>query len=149
MTKKWKTNQTTSKIYKPHINGKPKRPGTHQYPHLGPKVAVVAEKLDSTVGQLCFCRIFQTVRNLQKRDHENEFRGSKNGGKEVWVGLKWMKNTKIRRPKFVAVASFAGLIRARLTAAGREIFTGVVVWSSSSSLAGACTVLVAGIGSHG
>ena len=28
-------------------------------------------------------------------------------------------------------------------------FTGVVVWSSSSSLDGACTVMVAGIGSHG
>ena len=28
-------------------------------------------------------------------------------------------------------------------------FTGVVVWSSSSSLADTCTVLVAGIGSHG
>ena len=28
-------------------------------------------------------------------------------------------------------------------------FTGVVVLSSSSSLAGACTVLVGGIGSHG
>ena len=29
-----------------------------------------------------------------------------------------------------------------------ENFTGVVVWSSSSSLSGACTVVVAGIGSH-
>ena len=28
-------------------------------------------------------------------------------------------------------------------------FTGVVVWLSSSSLAGACIVVVAGIGSHG
>ena len=30
-----------------------------------------------------------------------------------------------------------------------ENFTGVVVWSSSSSMASACTVMVAGIGSHG
>ena len=30
-----------------------------------------------------------------------------------------------------------------------ENFTGVVVWSSSSSLSGVCTVVVAGIGSHG
>ena len=57
---------TTSKIYKSHINGKPKRPGTHQYHYLGPTVVVVAEKLDPTVGQLCFHRNFQTVGNLQK-----------------------------------------------------------------------------------
>ena len=31
-----------------------------------------------------------------KRDHGNEFRGSKNDGKEVWVGLKLSKNGKIR-----------------------------------------------------
>ena len=55
-----------SKIHKPYINGKPKRPGTHQYHYLGPTVAVVAEKLDPTVDQLCFRRNFQTVRNLQK-----------------------------------------------------------------------------------
>ena len=34
-----------------------------QHECLGPKVAVVARKLDSTVGQICFRRIFQTVRN--------------------------------------------------------------------------------------
>ena len=31
----------------------------------------------------------------------------------------------------------------------QENFTSVVVWSSSSSLSGVCTVVVAGIGSHG
>ena len=67
MTQKLKTNQTTSKIYKLYINRKPKRPGTQQYPYLGPKVAMVAGKLDPTVGQTCFRRIFQTVRNLKKR----------------------------------------------------------------------------------
>ena len=67
----------TSKIYKPHINGKPKRPGTHRYPHLGPKVAVVAEKLDPIVDQFCFCRIFQTVRNLQKGTTEMSLEGPK------------------------------------------------------------------------
>ena len=25
----------------------------------------------------------------EKNDHENEFRGSKNGGKEIWGGLNW------------------------------------------------------------
>ena len=121
MTQKWKTNQTTSKIHKPYINGKPKRPGINQYPHLGSKVVVVAQKLDPTVDQLCFCRIFQTVRNLQKWTTENEFRGSKNSGKEVWVGLKWPEKTKIRRPKFAAAVAFTGPIRARPAVAGRKI----------------------------
>ena len=66
MTQKWKTNQTTSKIYKLYINGKPKRPGTQKYPYFGPKFAVVSGKLDPTVGQICFRLIFQTVRNLRK-----------------------------------------------------------------------------------
>ena len=95
MTQKWKTNQTKSKIHKPHINGKPKRPGTHQYPQLGEKVAVVAKKLDPTVGRICFFRIFQRDESGEK-DHGNKFRGSKNGGREVWVGLKWPENEKIR-----------------------------------------------------
>ena len=56
-----------------------------------------------------------------ERDHGNEFRGSKNGRIAVWVGLKWPKNDKILRPKVAAAAVFAGLIRARLTAVGREI----------------------------
>ena len=51
----------------------------------------------------------------------NEFRGSKNGGREVWVGLKWPENSKIRLPKVAAVAAFAGPIRARPAAVGREI----------------------------
>ena len=77
MTQKWKTNQTTSKIHKPYINGKPKRPGTHQYSYLGPKVAVVARKHDPTVDQLCFHRIFQTVRNLGKGTTEMSSEGPK------------------------------------------------------------------------
>ena len=77
MTQKWKTNQTTSKIYKLYINRKPKRPGTQQYLYLGPKVAVVAEKLDPTIGQICFLRIFQTVKNLRKRTTGMSSEGSK------------------------------------------------------------------------
>ena len=95
MTQKWKTNQTMSKIYKPYINGKPKRPGTNQYPYLGPKVAVVAEKLDPTVGQLCFCHIFQTVRNLQKGTTGMSSEGLKMvGGRygSAWSGQKMQKN---------------------------------------------------------
>ena len=88
---------------------------------------MVAGKLDPTVDRICFCRIFQTVMNLEKRTTKMSFRGSKNGGKELWVGLKWPKNTKIRRPKFAAAAAFAGPIRARPTAAGRKILS---AWSS-------------------
>ena len=47
--------------------------------------------------------------NLEKNDHGNEFKGSKNGGREVWVGLKWPKNDKIRRPKVAATVVFASL----------------------------------------
>ena len=88
----------TSKIYKPHINGKPKRPGTHKYHYLGSTVAVVAGKLDPTVGQLCFCRIFQTVRNLQKGTTEMSSGGPKMVERSYGVAgnsLKWPKNQEI------------------------------------------------------
>ena len=96
MTQKWKTNQTTSKIYKLYINGKPKRPGTQQYPYLGPKVAVVAEKLDTTVGQTCFPRIFQTARNLKKRTTGMSSEGPKmRGGRygSAWNSRKTKKTS--------------------------------------------------------
>ena len=95
MTRKWKTNQTTSKIYKLYINGKPKRPGTHQDPYLGPKVAVVAGKLDPTVGRICFCRIFQTVMNMEKRTTEMSSEGPKIVGERngsAWNGRKMIKS---------------------------------------------------------
>ena len=56
-----------------------------------------------------------------KRDHGNEFRGSKNGGRKVWVGLKWPENVGIRRPTVAVAVAFAGPIRARPAAVGREI----------------------------
>ena len=95
MTQKWKTNQTTSKIYKLYINGKPKRPGTQQYPYLGPKVAVVAGKLDPTIDQICFRRIFQTVRNLRKGTTGMSSEGPKMGkGRywSAWIGRKIEKS---------------------------------------------------------
>ena len=95
MTQKWKTNQTMSKIYKLYINGKPKRPGTQQYPYFAPKVAVVAGKLDPIVGQLCFRRIFQTVRNLRKGTTEMSSDGQKMvGGRygSAWNGRKTLKS---------------------------------------------------------
>ena len=51
--------------------------GTNQYHYLDPTVAVVAGKLDPTVGQLCFRRNFQTVRNLQKGTTEMSSGGPK------------------------------------------------------------------------
>ena len=38
---------------------------------------MVAEKLDPTVGRICFCRIFQTVMNLEKRTTETSSKGPK------------------------------------------------------------------------
>ena len=96
MTQKWKTNQTTSKIYKRYINRKPKRPGTQQYPYLGPKVSVVAGKLDLTVGQICFHRIFQTVWNLRKGTTGMSSKGPKMGGRRygsAWNGRKTSKSS--------------------------------------------------------
>ena len=117
MTQKWKTNQTTSKIHKPHINGKPKRPETHQYPYLGPKVAVVAEKLDPTVGRICFCRIFQTVMNMEKRATEMSSEGPKMVGKSygsAWNGRKMTKSgdPRLRLPPYSPARS--GRVRQRL-----------------------------------
>ena len=59
----------------------------------------------------------------KEKDHGNEFKESKNGGREVWVGLEWPKNEKKnRRPTVEVVAPFAGPIRARPAAVGREIW---------------------------
>ena len=108
---KWKTNQTTSKIYKLYINGNPNRPGTHQYPYIGSKVPVVAGKRDPTVGQTSFSRIFQAVRNLQNRTTGMSSEGPK-WGKKVWVGLEWPENEENRQPTVAVAAAFAGPIRA-------------------------------------
>ena len=76
---------------------------------------MVVGKLDPTVGQLCFCCIFQTVRNLQKMDHGNEFKGSRNGGKELWGGRKWSemarKSRNYRGPMVAAAAASPALSR--------------------------------------
>ena len=56
-----------------------------------------------------------------KKDHMNEFRGSKNRGREVWVVLEWPENEENRRPTVAAAAAFVSPIRARPAAVGREI----------------------------
>ena len=55
---------------------------------------MVAKKIDPIVGQLCFLSYLLNGEEYAKRDHGNEFRGSKNGGREVWVGLGWPKNAE-------------------------------------------------------
>ena len=117
MTQKWKTNQTTSKIYKLYINRNPKRPGTQQYPYLGSKVVVVAGKLDPTVGQPCFRCNFQTVRNLKKRTMGMSSEGPKMGGGRygsAWNGRKTAKSDDPPcRPQSRSPAR-SGCIRRRL-----------------------------------
>ena len=119
MTQKWKTKQTTSKIHKPHINGKTKRPGTHQYPYLGPKVAVVARKLGPTVGRICFCRIFQTVMNLEKRTKEMSSEGPKMVGERYGLAWNGRKMTKSGDPRWRLPPCWptpSGRVRRRLAA---------------------------------
>ena len=117
MTPKWKTNQTTSKIYKPYINGKPKRLGTHPYPNLGPKVAVVAEKLDPTVDRIFFCRIFQTVVNLKKRTTKMSSEGPKVVGERygsAWNGRQMTKSGDLRWRLQPCSPARSGIVRQRL-----------------------------------
>ena len=117
MTQKWKTNQTTSKIYKLYINGKPKRPGTQKHPYLGSKVAVVAEKLDPTVGQICFRRIFQTVMNLKKKTTGMSSEGPKMGGGRYGSAWNDRKTEKSDDPRWRLPSSSparSGHVRRRL-----------------------------------
>ena len=117
MTRKWKTNQTTSKIYKIYINGKPKRPGTHQYPYLGPKVDVVVGKLDPTVGQSCFHRFFQTVMNLEKRTTEMSSEGPKMVGERygsAWNGRKMANSGDPRWRLLPCSSARSGRVRRRM-----------------------------------
>ena len=55
---------------------------------------MVARKIDPTVGQTCFRRIFQTVRNLRKRTMGMSSKGPKMGGGRygsAWNGRKTKK----------------------------------------------------------
>ena len=90
---------------------------------------MVAEKLNPTVGRICFCRIFETVMNLEKRTTEMSSEGPKMV--ERRYGFR-PKNTKIRRPKLAAAAEFVSPIRARPTAVGREILR--PRWSGGGAL---------------
>ena len=56
---------------------------------------MVAGKLDPTVGRICFCRIFQTVMNLEKRTREMSSEGPKMVKRSyglAWNGRKTQKS---------------------------------------------------------
>ena len=135
-----------------YINGKPKRPGTHQYHYLGPTVALVAKKLDPTVGQLCFRRNFQTVRNMRKGATEMSSEGQKMVGGRYGLagnGLKWLESQeKSGDPRW----SPQPLRRPDPGASGDgwpRNFTGVIVQRSCFPLAGTCCRWLAGDASFG
>ena len=111
----------TSKIYKPHINGKPKRPRTHWYHYLGLTVSVEAEKLDLTFDRFCFSCNFQTVRNLQKGTTEMSSGGPKMVERNYGVVGNGRKIKKLPVTHGGRRRSFAGPIPAHPAAVGREI----------------------------
>ena len=90
---------------------------------------MVAEKLDLTFDRFYFRCNFQIGEESAKRDHGNEFRGSKNSGNELWGGLKWPENGRKSGKLPVTHGGrrrrFAGPIPARPTAVGREILPAV------------------------
>ena len=55
-------------------------------------------------------------------DHIDEFRGSKNGGKELWVAGNGHKNQEQSDDHGGRCRSFTSPIRARPAAVGREIW---------------------------
>ena len=129
------------KIHKPYINGKPKRPGTHQYHCLGPTVDVVAEKLNPTVGQLCFRRNFQTVRNLQKRATKMSSEGPKMVGGRYGLagnGLKWPENKEKAGDPRWPPSPLRRLDPGASDGGWQGKFTGVIVRRSCFPLAGTC-----------
>ena len=152
MTQKWKTNQTMSKIHKPYINGKPKRPGTRQYHYLGLKVVVVAEKLDPTVGQLCFRRNFQTVRNLQKGATEMSTEGPKMVGGRYGLarnGQKWPKNQEKSDDPRSPPPPLHWPDPGASDSGWSGNFTDMIFRRSCFPLAGACCRWLVGDASHG
>ena len=112
----------------------------------------MAGKLDPTVGQLCFRRNFQTVRNLQKGTTEMSSEGPKIvRGRYGLVGngLKWPKNHEMfGDPRWPPPP----LRRPNPGASGDGWpgnFKGVIVRRWRTSLAGECRRWLAGDASFG
>ena len=82
---------------------------------------MVAGKLDPTIGQICFCRIFQTMMNLEKRTTELSSDGPKMVKKSYRVAENGRKIKKIPVTHGGLRRRFAGPIPARPAVVGREI----------------------------
>ena len=61
---------------------------------------MVAGKLDPTVGRICFCRIFQTMMNLEKRTTEMSSEGPKMVGERYGSAWNGQKMTKSGDPRW-------------------------------------------------
>ena len=57
---------------------------------------MVAGKPQSNSRPTLFLSYLSNDEESAKMDHGNEFKGSKNGGREVWVGLEWPENAEKR-----------------------------------------------------
>ena len=82
---------------------------------------MVAGKLDPTVGRICFCRIFQTVMNLEKRTKEMSSEGPKMVERSNGVAGNGRKIKKLSVTHGGRRRRFAGPIPARLAVVGHEI----------------------------
>ena len=83
---------------------------------------MVAGKLDPIVGQLCFRRNFQTVRNLQKGTIGMSSEGPKMVGGRYGLAGNGRKIKKGSVTHGGRRRSFVGLIRARPAMVGIEFF---------------------------
>ena len=85
---------------------------------LGPKVVVAAEKLDPTLGRICFCCIFQTMMNLEKKTTEMSSEGPKMVGERyglTWNDQKMTKSDDLRWRLPTCSQARSGRVRPRLT----------------------------------
>ena len=82
---------------------------------------MVAEKLDPTVGRICFFRIFQTVMNMEKRTTEMSSEGQKMVERSYGVAGNGRKITKCPVTHSGRRRRFTSPIPIRLVAVGREI----------------------------
>ena len=121
MTQKWKTNdiQNLQTLYQ----RKAQETMNTTVPLPWSKSCCGGRKTRSNCRPNLFSSYLSNDEESKENNHGNEFRGSKNGGREVRVGLEWPKNSKIRRPKVAVAATFAGPIQALPAAVGREILS--------------------------
>ena len=83
---------------------------------------MVSEKLDPTVCIICFCRIFQTVMNLEKRTKEMSSEGPKMVERRYGLAENGRKIKKGQVTHGGRRRRFSGPIQALSEAVGREIW---------------------------